>query len=303
MIYTLTLNPSLDLVMDLAAVASGAVNRARYERFVPGGKGLNVSFVLKELGLDSRAHGFVAGFTGEKLRAFLRERGIQDELLALPAGETRVNVKLRADTETDLNAPGPDIPPFMLSAVKDRLSALSAGDVLVLAGSIPPGVPASFYAEILAEIRGSGVLYAVDTAGEALRQCLPEKPFLLKPNRAELAELSGKPLVTDDELAMAAGDLQTAGAKNVLISLGRDGAMLVCEDGTRLRAAAPRGTFVGAVGAGDSMLAGFLAGWLETHDLRHAFRLAVAAGSATAFTDWLADKNGILALYEKVEIR
>lgn len=314
MIYTLTLNPSLDYVLDLPRFTPGRVNRAGRAALFPGGKGLNVSIMLGRLGVPSRALGFAAGPEGERLRQLVRAQGVDEKLLALPSGSTRINVKLRAGQETDINAPGPEIPSQALEQLLARLDSLSQGDVLVLAGSIPPGLPPSFYGDVLHRLQGRGVRGVVDAQGEALRQALPQRPFLIKPNRAELEELAGRPLQDARRVQQAAQALQRQGAENVLVSLGGEGALLLDSLGRVHTAPAPKGEVKGAVGAGDSMVAGFLAGLLageqpaaesrgdkgrapdHIDSISRAFRMGLAAGSATTFSDWLASGAEVLQL-------
>ena len=296
MVYTLTLNPSLDQVLDMGTFVPGRVNRAKRAALVPGGKGLNVSIMLSRLGTNNRALGFAAGFTGAHLRQLIQAQGVDEQLLMLDTGMTRLNVKLRAEKETDINTAGPPIPAEAADRLLDQLDALAAGDTLVLAGSIPPGLPDSFYADIMTRLQNRGLRFVVDAQGAALKKVLPLRPFLIKPNRAELEELAGSPLPDDGALHAAAAWLQQRGAQNVLVSLGPQGALLLDAAGTVHRAAAPQGSVKGAVGAGDSMVAGFLAGFLAEGNYSHAFQLGLAAGSATAFSDWLAEKETVFIL-------
>lgn len=293
MIYTVTLNPSLDLVMELDRLQGGELNRSRRETLCPGGKGINVATLLTRLGIPATALGFVAGDTGGMLTRMLEQEGITTDFLSLPAGRTRINVKLRGDTETEINGRGPTVDAESLQKFLRQLDVLWAEDWLVLAGSLPAGVDAALYGDILHRLSNAGVRVVVDASGDLLRQTLPGQPFLVKPNRAELSELAGAPLVTDEEVEIAARGLQAQGAQNVLVSLGGDGALLLDETGRIHRSKAPTGQVQYTVGAGDSMVAGFLAEYTQTGDYAAALRWGIAAGSATAFAEGLATKEDI----------
>ena len=301
MIYTVTFNPAIDYVVQVdGPFVPGQVNRAAGEACQFGGKGLNVSAVLAELGCGSVALGFAAGATGAWLEQMLADAGIRAELIRLPAGMTRINVKIRADCESELNGRGPAIPPAAFEALCARLDTLGPGDVLVLAGSVPASLPPDTYRRILARLEGRGALAAVDAAGPLLAGALGCRPFLIKPNRDELAGLAGRSLDTDEAVAGAARALQAQGARNVLVSLAGEGALLVDEAGGVHRARCPRGAVVNSVGAGDSMLAGFLAGWLRGGDYDKALRLGIACGSATAFSLGLARRAQIETLLQEM---
>ena len=292
MVYTLTLNPALDYVLRLPALSTGHTNRAKNEQIFPGGKGINVAYVLRELGVEARALGFIAGFTGAALKEKLKADGISTDFISLPTGHTRINVKLKeTDRETEINASGPAVPAEALQALKDQLASLREGDTLVLAGSIPPTLPRDLYAQIARTQVGRSVRLVVDAEGEALRAVLPYRPFLIKPNRAELEDLAGRSLPTEQDLLKAARELRECGAQNVLVSLGGDGALLVDAHGDVHRASAHSITPVNTVGAGDSMLAGFLAGLDGGYT--HALILAQAAGAATAASEGLATRAEI----------
>lgn len=293
MIYTVTLNPSLDYVMELDNLQSGGLNRSRRETLCAGGKGINVATVLTRLSIPATALGFVAGDTGDTLIRMLEQEGIATDFICLPTGRTRINVKLRADTETEINGRGPAVDANSLAAFFRQLDQLRADDWLVLAGSIPAGVNATLYGDILRCLQGRGTRAVVDAAGDLLRHTLPCHPFLVKPNRAELSELAGAPLATDSEVEIAARTLQAQGAQNVLVSLGGDGALLVDAGGTVHRTNAPIGQVRYTVGAGDSMVAGFLAGYTPTGNYAEGLRMGIAAGSATAFSEGLADKETV----------
>ena len=296
MIYTVTFNPALDYVVRMDALALGQVNRTVSEDVQLGGKGINVSWVLRELGHENVALGFVAGFTGKAIEDGLAAKGVATDFIHLPAGLTRINVKLKAGEETEINGKGPDISAEALEELLCKLDALGEGDVLVLAGSIPASMPSDVYESILARLEGKNVLCAVDATRDLLVNVLKYKPFLIKPNNHELGEIFGRVLTTDEEIRECAEKLQQQGARNVLVSMAGDGAMLLDENGGCHRLAAYKGKVKNSVGAGDSMVAGFLAGYLDSGDYAHALRVGSAAGSATAFSDVLATRSEIEAL-------
>ena len=296
MIYTVTFNPALDYVVRMDALALGQVNRTVSEDVQLGGKGINVSWVLRELGHENVALGFVAGFTGKAIEDGLAAKGVATDFIHLPAGLTRINVKLKAGEETEINGKGPDISAEALEKLFHKLDALGEGDVLVLAGSIPASMPSDVYESILARLEGKNVLCAVDATRDLLVNVLKYKPFLIKPNNHELGEIFGRVLTTDEEIRECAEKLQQQGARNVLVSMAGDGAMLLDENGGCHRLAAYKGKVKNSVGAGDSMVAGFLAGYLDSGDYAHALRVGSAAGSATAFSDVLATRSEIEAL-------
>lgn len=296
MIYTLTLNPAVDYIVQVPDYTAGAVNRTAGEKLLPGGKGINVSWVLKNLGTPNIALGFAAGFTGELLTNMLEHQGIQSNLLILPHGQTRINVKIKAKQETDINGQGPLIDQDALSRLYEKLSRLKDGDTLILAGSAPVGIPDTIYRDILRYLHNKDILTVVDATGTLLTNTLSYRPFLIKPNLFELEEIFGQTLTTQDDICRYAKELQQKGARNVLVSLGGDGALLVCEDGQILSQAAPEGKVINTTGAGDSMIAGFLAGFGESKNYAHALRLGICAGSASAFSENLATKNEIRSL-------
>ncbi|MBE6854057.1 MAG: 1-phosphofructokinase [Ruminococcus sp.] len=299
MIYTVTFNPSLDYIIQVPSFSEGIVNRTADERIYAGGKGLNVSMMLRRLGVESIALGFTAGFTGSAILSFLREQNCTTEFINLRHGASRINVKLKSELETEINGQGPAPTDEDLEQLYQKLDRLKIGDVLVLAGSIPRSMPPDTYEQILSRLYGRGISVAVDATGELLLRVLKFCPFLIKPNEHELIELCGREAHTDEELLSCAKELQFQGARNVIISLAERGALLVTEKGAVHRLGAPGGEAVNSVGAGDSMLAGFLAGFLRTGDYLEAFRLGIATGSATAFSEWLATEeevNELLAL-------
>ncbi len=296
MVYTVTLSPSIDYIVDVNNFQLGITNRTTQEMMFAGGKGINVSLVLKSLGIPSTALGFVAGFTGAQIEAMLHTQGIQTDFIALEQGQSRINMKLRSVDGTEINGMGPVITPQALDAFMRQIDALQDGDMLVLAGSIPQAVSPSIYVDIIARTAGKNLCIAVDTSGEMLREVLPHKPFIVKPNHHELGELVGAAINTPQDALHYGAFLLEQGAQNAIVSMGKQGAVLLASDGTRLHLPAPKGTLVNSVGAGDSMLAGFLAGYLETGDLTHAFTMALCTGSASAFSAALATKHDVATL-------
>lgn len=297
MIYTVTCNPALDLAVRLDGLQIGGLNRTAGATLVAGGKGVNVSRVLGELGERNVALGFVAGGNGVMLESALQQMGVETAFIRLPEGQTRINVKLYGETETELNAPGPVVRRQQIEGLLSELSRLKDDTLLCLCGSLPPGMGADSYARMLAAV--TGVRTVVDTSGEALLCALGEKPWLVKPNRDELAALVGRELPTLDDVIEAAEWLRGKGAQNVLVSLGKDGALL-CAEGKRLYQPAPDGKVIGTVGAGDSLVAGFAAGWQRHADMAQALRLGVACGSATACAEGLAHAAGIETMLAKM---
>ena len=299
MIYTVTVNPSIDYVMHIHSLQSGRTNRSDDEHYSVGGKGINVSVILSRLGVRNQALGFAAGFVGQEIVRQMSEMGLDTDFILMHEGCSRINVKLKSDAETEINAAGPAIDKRYVEMLVSKLHKLSRGDTLVLAGSIPPSMPEDLYCRLLRPIAGRGIRLAVDATGKTLTDVLPFHPFVIKPNRAELEEIAGRRLDDEASLAKAAHELQRQGAGHVLISLGAEGALLVSEDGTLYRAAAFKGSVQNSVGAGDSMLAGFLAGMAQSGDLEQALRLGSAAGSATAFSSELARAEDITALLQR----
>ena len=296
MVYTVTFNPALDYVVRVDTFRDGNINRAESEDVQFGGKGINVSAVLRNLGVDNVALGFVAGFTGQALEQGLLKNGIHTDFIRLDDGLTRINVKIKAERETEINGRGPDIPASALEAMFVKLDRLRERDVLVLSGSVPGSLPNDIYRRILSRLDGRGILTVVDAARDLLCNVLPYQPFLIKPNNLELGEIFGRTLESDEDIAECAHLLQERGARNVLISMAGDGSLLLDETGGCHRLGVPKGKVRNSVGAGDSMVAGFLAGWLKEHDYRAAHRMGAAAGAATAFSDGLATGPEILAL-------
>ena len=300
MICTVTFNPSLDYIVSVDDFQLGMTNRTSSELILPGGKGINVSIVLKNLGLDSTAFGYVAGFTGDELIRRLNEFGVDSEFIKIGHGMTRINLKLKSIDGTEINGCGPDIDAKALEQLMEKLDRLGEGDVLVLAGSIPYTMPDDMYQRILKRIQGRGVLTVVDATRDLLVKVLPYHPFLVKPNNHELGDIFGVKLSTREEVIPYGNKLQEMGAQNVLISMAGEGAVLIAADGQCLEAPAPKGKLVNGVGAGDSMVAGFITGWLEEKDYAHAFCMGIAAGSASAFSENLATKEEVMQVLKQV---
>lgn len=300
MIYTVTFNPSLDYIVSVNDFQLGLTNRTDSELILPGGKGINVSTILMNLGIDSTAFGFAAGFTGEEIIREVEAMGIRSDFIKIDSGISRINLKLKNIDGTEINGSGPEISEEKIEELLRKLDILGEGDILVLAGSIPASMPADMYSTIMERLQHKNVTFIVDATKDSLINVLKYKPFLIKPNNHELGELFDVKLTTREEVIPYGKKLQKQGARNVLISMAGEGAVLVAEDGSVYEAPAPKGTLVNAVGAGDSMVAGFTAGWIEKKDYRHAFYMGVSAGSASAFSEYLATKEEIMDLYEKV---
>ncbi len=298
MIYTVTFNPSLDYIVTVDDFICGIVNRTKEERIYPGGKGINVSIVLKNLGFDNTALGFLAGFTGEQIETLLKEQGISTDFIKVHEGMSRINVKLRSNEETEINGQGPMIAVTEIKSLYEKLDRLKEDDILVLAGSIPTVMPDSMYMDIMKYLEGRKIRIVVDATKELLKNVLIYRPFLIKPNNHELGELFGVILTEKKEVAVYAEKLREQGARNVLVSMAGAGAVLVTEDGQVFMADAPHGKVKNSVGAGDSMVAGFLAGYLENEDYEAAFYKGLCTGSASAFSEGLAKKEEVLALQE-----
>ena len=300
MIYTVTFNPSLDYIVSVNDFQLGLTNRTDSELILPGGKGINVSTILMNLGIDSTAFGFAAGFTGEEIIREVEAMGIRSDFIKIDSGISRINLKLKNIDGTEINGSGPEISEEKIEELLRKLDILGEGDILVLAGSIPASMPADMYSTIMERLQHKNVTFIVDATKDLLINVLKYNPFLIKPNNHELGELFDVKLTTREEVSPYGKKLQKQGARNVLISMAGEGAVLVAEDGSVYEAPAPKGTLVNAVGAGDSMVAGFTAGWIEKKDYRHAFYMGVSAGSASAFSEYLATKEEIMDLYEKV---
>lgn len=301
MIYTLTFNPSLDYTVTVPKFTCGMVNRTTEEIIYPGGKGINVSMVLKNLGFENTALGFLAGFTGDELRQLVEEKGIHAEFIPVKEGMTRINVKLRSEQETEINGQGPAISEADIAKLYERLDRLHAGDILVMAGSIPDVMPQTIYMDIMRHLQEKQLKIVVDATKDLLLNVLQYRPFLIKPNNHEMGEIFRVEIKDKADVIKYAKQMQEMGARNVLVSMAGDGAVLVAEDGSVFQSEAPRGIVKNSVGAGDSMVAGFLAGYLEEGAYENAFRMGVCTGSASAFSEELATRAEVLALLEKNE--
>lgn len=293
MIYTLTVNPSIDYIVAVEDFKLGLTNRTSAEKLLPGGKGINVSQVLKNLGVENTALGFVAGFTGDAIVRELERRGIKQEFIHIKNGMTRINVKLTSIDGTEINGQGPDISKEDMESLFLRLDQLEDGDVLFLAGSIPGLLPSDLYQKIMVRLEKKDILFVVDATRELLTNVLEYHPFLIKPNNHELGEIFGVELRTRESVVPYAKKLQEMGARNVLISMAGEGSVLVAEDGSIVSHEAPKGVLVNGVGAGDSMVAGFMAGYMKTKDYAYAYRMGASAGSASAFSEDLATEQEI----------
>ena len=302
MIYTVTFNPSLDYIVSVSDFKLGLTNRTESELLLPGGKGLNVSTVLQNLGIANTALGFIAGFVGEEVRKEVEQLGVKAEFISLDEGVSRINLKLKSIDGTEINGQGPKIPREAVDALMTQLDRLGADDTLVLAGSIPVSMPDDIYQKIMERLDGRGVRIAVDATKDLLLNVLGHHPFLIKPNNHELGDIFGVTLSEREEVVPYAKKLQERGAVNVLVSMAGKGAVLLAEDGSVYAAEAPKGTLKNGVGAGDSMVAGFLAGYGESGEYEHAFRMGLAAGSASAFSEQLATKDEIEKVYETCKI-
>ena len=295
MVYTVTFNPAIDYVLHADEMTVGSVNRAKSEKIYFGGKGINVSIVLKELGIPSKALGFVAGFTGAAIEQGIAEKGIETDFVHLDNGFSRINVKIKSGSETELNGQGPAIDNRALDELFQKLDNLSDGDTIVLAGSIPDSMPSDSYEKILEHLSGKKIRAVVDATKNLLMNVLKYKPFLIKPNNHELGEMFGVTLKTNEEIEEYARRLKDMGARNVLVSMAGDGALLLDENGETHICGVCKGTVKNSVGAGDSMVAGFIAG-SEKGDYDYALKLGTAAGGATAFSDGLAQREEIFRL-------
>lgn len=300
MIYTVTFNPSLDYIVSVEDFKPGLTNRTSSELILPGGKGLNVSMVLGNLGIENTALGFVAGFTGEEIVRRIKQMGVRSDFISIENGISRINVKLKSIDGTEINGCGPKISEENVRKLMEKLDALRKGDVLILAGSIPGSMPDDMYRRIMERLNGRGVMIVVDATKDLLVNVLSYHPFLIKPNNHELGEIFGVELRTRKEVEPYARKMQEMGAVNVLVSMAGEGAVLAAADGSIHDAPAPEGKLVNGVGAGDSMVAGFLAGWMERKNYGHAFAMGIAAGSASAFSEKLATKEEVEVVYRQV---
>ena len=299
MIYTVTFNPSLDYIVSVDNFTCGIVNRTTDEIIFPGGKGINVSMVLKNLGFENTALGFLAGFTGNRIQDLLEEKGVRADFISVEKGISRINVKLRSNEETEINGRDRRSRRQILKSFMKSSITLSDGDILVLAGSIPDVMPGSMYMDIMRHLQNKDLKIVVDATKDLLVNVLQYHPFLIKPNNHELGEIFGVKIESKADVITYAKKMQEKGARNVLVSMAGDGAVLVAEDGSIFQSEAPKGKVVNSVGAGDSMVAGFLTGYLNTNNYEKALQLGIAAGSASAFLSWLAGKDEIVKLLQQ----
>lgn len=296
MIYTVTFNPSLDYIVSVEDFRLGQVNRTTEEIIYAGGKGINVSIVLKNLGFDSTALGFLAGFTGSEIRRLLEQQGVNADFIDVRDGISRINMKLRSNEESEINGQGPQIQEEDIQKLYQKLEQLQDGDILVLAGSIPSVMPESMYMDIMKYLSDRKLKVVVDATRELLMNVLPYHPFVIKPNNHELGDIFGVELKEKKDVITYAKKLQEMGAQNVIVSMAGEGAVFLDEDGNVYESDAPKGRVVNSVGAGDSMVAGFLAGYLQSGDYREAFKMGVCTGSASAFSEQLATKEEVEAI-------
>lgn len=301
MIYTVTLNPSIDYIVRLDKLSRGITNRTTSEEYYFGGKGINVSCVLAELGLESTAFGFVAGFTGDAIEKGIRNDKIITDFIKLSNGISRINIKIKAEEETEINCQGPHIENSELERMLSKVDRVADGDTLIIAGNVPNTMPDNVYERILERIKNKNVRIVVDATGKLLLNSLKYKPFLIKPNRQELSEIFGVEISTEDDIEKYAKELQKKGAANVLVSLGGDGAMLVDEYGKKHKSGVLKEKVVNTVGSGDSMVAGFVAGYEKELDYSYALKLGSVCGNATAFLSGLATKEKINELLSKFD--
>lgn len=302
MIYTVTFNPCLDYVVGVDDLALGAVNRVASEAIMAGGKGINVSIVLKNLGHPSCALGFLAGFTGDEIARRLQLQGVDTDFIEVSHGMSRINVKVKSNEETEINGIGPDIAPSDIEALYAKLDALTSDDILVISGSVPAALPGDIYERIMERLEGRDIRIVVDATRDLLMNVLPFHPFLIKPNNHELGEIFGVELKTREDVVPYANKLQELGARNVLVSMAGEGAVLVPENGDVIESPSPKGTVVNSVGAGDSMVAGFIAGYLESDgSYEQAFRMGVCTGSASAFSLGLAERDQVEELLATID--
>lgn len=293
MINTITLNPSLDYVVKVDSFKADALNRINSEQIYAGGKGINVSIVLKNLGVDNTALGYVAGFTGDEILRQIKDHNVDCDFVKLESGMSRINVKLKSDGETEINGAGPDISEKDLESLYEKINKLGKGDFLILSGSIPKSVPDDIYERIMKSLLDKEVEFIVDATKDLLLKVLKYRPFLIKPNHHELAEMFNVELKNDEDIIAYGKKLQEMGAKNVLISMAGDGAILLPENGEPIKREVPKGILKNSVGAGDSMVSGFLCGYLKNKDLDEAFKMGIATGSASAFSEELATKEEV----------
>jgi len=300
MIYTITFNPALDYIVKMQDLNVGHVNRTESEEIYAGGKGINVSIVLKNLGIENTALGYIAGFTGKEIERRVKEFGCSTDFIELKNGMSRINVKIKSSEESEINGSGPDIDDEALNELYKKLDNLKQDDILVLAGSIPKTLPKNIYENIMKRLDGRGIKFVVDTTGELLMNVLKYKPFLIKPNHHELAELFNVKLESKDDIVKYAKELVNLGAQNVVISMAGDGAILVDSNLNVTMSDVPKGVLKNSVGAGDSMVAGFITGYLKSGNVVNAFKMGVATGSASAFSEGLATEEKVYELHKQI---
>ena len=300
MIYTITFNPALDYISQVENFKIGKINRTKTEKILPGGKGLNVSTVLKNLGIESTALGFIAGFTGEELKRSIEEKGIKTDFIKVEKGITRINVKISSNEETALNGNGPEITEEDINKLLEKIEKITKEDMVILAGNIPRCINNDIYEIICKTLEKNNVTFVVDATKELLMNVLKYKPFLIKPNKEELEETFKEKIETKEEIIVHAKKLQQIGAQNVLISLGGDGAILVTTEGKEYYSKAPKGKVLNTVGAGDSMVAGFIAGYTQSGDFEQAFKMGIATGSASSFSMNLATAEEVANLLKEI---
>ena len=300
MIYTLTLNPSIDYIVRLKEFVSGITNRTVSEEYYIGGKGINVSCILSELGIKSTALGFTAGFTGEAIENGLREQGIKSDFIRLRNGISRINIKVKADKESEINCQGPHIEQDEFEKLLSMTDEMRDGDTIVLAGSIPKSVSDDTYEKILERLKGKNIRIVVDATKKLLVNCLKYKPFLIKPNKQEISEIFSAKVESEEDIEIYAKELMKMGARNVIVSLGGDGAVLFADDGNTYHTGVVKEKVLNTVGSGDSMVAGFIAGYEQTGDYGYSLKLGTACGNATAFSPGLATKQKIYEVLEKL---
>ena len=300
MIYTITFNPALDYIVKVEDFNLGSVNRTSYEEIYPGGKGINVSIVLRNLGVPNMALGYIAGFTGDEIERRVKDFGCNTDFIHLNEGMSRINVKLKSKKESEINGRGPDINKEDLDLLYSKLESLKEGDILVLAGSIPLTLPKDIYENIMERLEKNNIKFIVDATGKLLLNVLKYKPFLIKPNHHELGDLFNVEIKSEEEIIYYGNKLREMGAENVLISMAGEGAIFISSNGKVIKSKAPKGVVKNSVGAGDSMVAGFLAGYLKNLSLEEGFKMGVATGSASAFSNGLATKEEIYSLLEEI---
>ncbi|MBO0575752.1 1-phosphofructokinase [Clostridium botulinum] len=300
MIYTITFNPALDYVVKVEDFKTGNLNRTSYEKIYAGGKGINVSIVLNNLDVENVALGYIAGFTGEEIERRVRSFGCKTDFIRLKNGMSRINVKLKLREESEINGTGPSINAEALDELFNKLDNLKEGDFLILAGSIPKTLPENIYETIMERLKEKNIRFVVDATGELLLKVLKYKPFLIKPNHHELSELFGVEIKNEEEIIGYGRKLQTMGAENVLISMAGDGAIFISSKGKVIKSGVPKGVLKNSVGAGDSMVAGFISGYLKNNNLEEAFKMGLATGSASAFSEGLASKEKVKEILNQI---